>query len=157
MSARRHSADVSLATAILTLVAAALLTVTTGLWVMVQLEQFGPSVGGIIVFKPDSTATERWSVEATMADTDAGLPMADQGRRCTLSPSVMAAQGGSMVIEARRMSRPPLFRVHWIGGHTDMAARDCGTTADIVLERTDLVRLANVAGGLSNGLRLIGP
>jgi len=45
----RHSADTSLMTAILTLSAGALLTVTTGLWIMLELEQFGTAVGGIIV------------------------------------------------------------------------------------------------------------
>jgi hypothetical protein len=69
----------------------------------------------------------------------------------------MAVHGGSLVVEARRLSRPPVFRVHWTGGHTDGGPGDCGTTVDLVLERTELMRLANVAGGFSSGLRLIGP
>jgi hypothetical protein len=154
----RRSAEVSLVTVVLTLVAGALLTVTTGLAAMMELEQFGPSVGGVIVFRPDTAAAERWSVSATLAEpTRAGVPDGTVGRRCVLSPAVMALRGGSLVIEARRMSRPPVFRVHWSGGPTDGGAGDCGTTADLVLERTELMRLANVAGGLSSGLRLIGP
>ena len=154
----RRSTEISLGTVVLTLVAGALLTVTTGLAAMMELEQFGPAVGGVIVFRPDTTATERWSVSATVAEPmRAGLPDDDVGRRCVLSPSVMAVHGGSLVIEARRMSRPPVFRVHWSGGRTDGGPDDCGTSADLVLERTELMRLANVAGGFSSGLRLIGP
>jgi hypothetical protein len=150
--------DASLGTVILVLIAGALLTLTTGLAAMVELEQFGPSVGGIIVFRPDAAATERWSVGATIVDNPrAGLPGADAARRCVLSPNVMAVRGGSLMVEARRLSRPPVYRVHWAGGRTDSGPGDCGTTADLVLERTDLMRLANVAGGFSSGLRLIGP
>ena len=69
----------------------------------------------------------------------------------------MAVRGGSLVVEARRLSRPPVYRVHWAGGTTDGGTDDCGTSADLVLERTELMRLANVAGGFNSGLRLIGP
>ena len=71
----RQSDETSLGTAILTLVAGALLTVTTGLAAMFELEQFGPAVGGIIVFKPDTAATERWSVKAAIVEpTHSGCP-----------------------------------------------------------------------------------
>lgn len=154
----RQSDVASLGTVTLTLAAGALLTLTTGLAAMVGLEQFGPSVGGIIVFRPDIAASERWSVNAaTVEPTHLGLPGETAGRHCVLSPSVMAVRGGSLVIEARRLSRPPVYRVHWSGGHTDAGSGDCGTGADLVLERTELMRLANVAGGFNNGLRLIGP
>jgi hypothetical protein len=154
----RQNAEPALGTVILTLVAGALLTVTTGLAAMVELEQFGPSVGGVIVFKPDTAATERWSVNAALVEAvRVGLPGDVNGRHCVLSPGVMAVHGGSLVVEARRLSRPPVYRVHWAGGHTDGTAGDCGTAADLVLERTELMRLANVAGGFNTGLRLIGP
>jgi hypothetical protein len=152
------TSEASLGTVILVLIAGALLTVTTGLAAMVELEQFGPAVGGIIVFQPDAAATERWSVNASVVDNaHVGLPGLAAARRCVLSPNVMALRGGSLVVEARRMSRPPVYRVHWAGGRTDSGPGDCGPMADLVLERTDLMRLANVAGGFSSGLRLIGP
>ena len=155
---RRQSADAPLGTVILTLTAGALLTLTTGLAAMMELEQFGPSVGGIIVFRPDTAATERWSLDAAIAEpARLGLPWETSGRHCVLSPNVMAVFGGSLVVEARRLTRPPVYRVHWAGGHTDAAPHDCGTAADLVLERTELMRLANVAGGFNSGLRLIGP
>ena len=154
----RQSAEPALATVMLALIAGALLTVTTGLAAMTELEQFGPAVGGIIVFKPDTAAAERWSVDAAIVEpARLGLPWEPSGRHCVLSPNVMAVRGGSLVVEARRLSRPPVYRVHWAGGHTDHTPADCGTTADLVLERTELMRLANVAGGFNSGLRLIGP
>jgi hypothetical protein len=151
----RHGMETSLTTAILTLAAGALLTVVTGLWIMLELEQFGPAVGGIIVFRPDTAASERWSVRAALAEPAAGVAR-DLGY-CVLSPAAMARLGGSLVVEARRMSRPPEYRVHWAGGPTAAGAGDCGTAADLVLERTELMRLANVAGGFNSGMRLIGP
>jgi hypothetical protein len=154
----RQSAETSLGTVILTLIAAALLTVTAGLAAMFELEQFGPAVGGIIVFKPDTAAAERWSVNAAIVDAQRiGLSGETDGRHCVLAPNVMTTRGGSLVVEARRLSRPPVYRVHWAGGHTDGVPGDCGTAADLVLERTELMRLANVAGGFNSGLRLIGP
>ena len=148
----------SLATIVLALTAGALLTLTTGLAAMLELEEFGPSVGGIIVFRPDNAASERWSIYATAAPAARpGLPGSADGKRCILTPNVMMADGGSLVVEARRLSRPPVYRVHWAGGHTASGTGDCGTAADLVLERTELMRLANVAGGFNSGLRLIGP
>jgi hypothetical protein len=54
------------------------------------------------------------------------------------------------------MTRPPLFRVHWSGKHTDLGARDCGRSADLVLPLVHLRALANIAGGfgLARGLRI---
>jgi hypothetical protein len=145
-------------TVILMLIAGALLTVTTGLWAMSELEQLGPSVGGAIVFKPDRAATQQWSVKAAIADRrHVGLPNGATDGLCVLSPGVMALHGGSLIIEARRLSTPPAYRVHWAGGHTSAGVGDCGTQADLVLERNELMRLANVAGGVSNGLGLIRP
>ena len=147
-----------LLTVILALIAGALSTLTTGLWAMQELEQFGPSVGSIIAFRPDAAATERWSVNAAVVDTsNPGVPWPAGVRHCALSPGVMSGRSSSLVVEARLLSSPPVFRVHWAGGHTEAGSGDCGAVADIVLERTDLMRLANAAGGFSSGLRLIGP
>jgi len=155
---RRQSAEDPFITAVLVLVVGALFSMTAGLWVMQELEQFGPAVGGIIRFRPDTSPSERWSVTATRVEpAHLGVPATTGGDRCTLSPGAMAVHGGSLVIEARQLSRPPVYRVHWSGDHTDGGTEDCGTTADLVLQRTELMRLANVAGGFSSGLRLIGP
>ena len=125
------TADDSFVTAVLLLVVGALLTVTTGLWVMLQLERFGPTVGNVIVFKPTAAATDRWSVAARVAEAGRpGIAEDSSNRRCILAPNVMAQRGGSLVVEARRLSRPPLYRVHWAGGPTDTGGQDCGSSAD---------------------------
>jgi hypothetical protein len=143
---------------ILLLLAGALFAVTSGFAAVTQLERFGPSIGAIVVFKPDVAGIERWSVNVAIAEPTLSVWSGETGaRRCSLSPNVMAAHGGSFAVEARRLSSPPTYRVHWAGGHTDIGTSDCGTSADLVLERVELMRLANVAGGLSSGLRLIGP
>ena len=56
---RWQSNVASLGTVILTLAAGALLTLTTGLAAMVELEQFGPSVGGIVVSSKSSRSLYR--------------------------------------------------------------------------------------------------
>jgi len=74
-----------------------------------------------------------------------------------LNPGTMAKSRGSVVVEARRLSRPPVYRVHWAGGPTSRGATDCGTSADLVLSRSDLMRLANVAGEFTAGPGFSGP
>jgi hypothetical protein len=69
----------------------------------------------------------------------------------------MAQGGGSLVVEARRMSSPPLYRVHWAGLRTSDGSGDCGSAADLVLSRSDLQKLANAAGGFGAGPKTIGP
>src|SRR5262249_23755798 len=93
----RRSEDTSLTTALLALAAGALLTVTTGLYLMQALEQAVPSIGGIIVFKPDAAATERWSVNAVMIEPGRlGVARDARSRHCRLSPGSMADHGGSL-------------------------------------------------------------
>jgi hypothetical protein len=117
---RRRSGEASLTTVVLGLTVCALLTVTTGLWCMRQLEGFGPSIGGIIVFKPDPIASERWVVHAVRLESGTvGLPQNSDVRHS--------------------------------------GSGDCGPAADLLLDRTDVMRLANAAGGLNVGLRLMGP
>jgi hypothetical protein len=146
---RRAHADDTLWTVVLTLVAGALLALATGLCAFTELEQFGPSLGNIVVFHPTAGATEWWHIEAKIADAP--------GRSCVMSPAVMGIEGGSLIIEARQLSSPPVYRVHWAGRRTSTGASDCGTSADLVLSRSDLMRLADVAGGFNSHLRMIGP
>jgi hypothetical protein len=60
----------------------------------------------------------------------------------------MAATGGSFVIEAKEMTLPPVYRVHWSGPRTDLGIADCGRSADLGLSLLNLRALATVAGGL---------
>jgi hypothetical protein len=143
---------------VLTLVATVLLTACLGSVAILELEQFGPQVGAIVVFKPGTERMDLWHVSASAADDSA--PASTGGtiiRACTLAPSVMAEGGGSLVVEARRMSSPPIYRVHWAGLRTSDGVRDCGREADLVLSRTDLQKLANTVGGFGVGPKTIGP
>jgi hypothetical protein len=143
---------------VLTLVATILLTACLGVMSILQLEQFGPQVGAIVVFKPGLETMGLWQVSASAPD-DVGPDPAGgaSNRACSLSPGAMAQGGGSLVVEARRMSSPPLYRVHWAGLRTSDGSTDCGRAADLVLSRSDLQKLANAAGGFGAGPKIIGP
>jgi hypothetical protein len=142
----------------LTLVATVLLTACLGAMSILQLEQFGPQVGAIVVFKPGTERMDLWHVNASAGDGVSPSPLGGAiARVCTLSPSVMAEGGGSLVVEARHMSSPPIYRVHWAGSRTSTGSGDCGNAADVVLSRTDLQKLANTAGGFGVGPRMLGP
>jgi hypothetical protein len=152
-----RTADTTWAPA-LTLVATVLLTACLGSMALLELEQFGPQVGAIVVFKPGTERMDLWQVTAAPATDIAPEPTGSAGiRACTLAPSVMAEGGGSLVVEARRMSSPPIYRVHWAGVRTSGGSDNCGSEADLVLSRTDLQKLANTAGGFGVGPRTLGP
>jgi hypothetical protein len=150
---RRQRVDATTTTLILTLIAGALATATSGLSVFVELNQLGPSVGSMLVFRRADAITELWRVHATIDDGS----FSGTGRSCELSPAAMIAGHGSIVVEARRMTSPPVYRVHWAGQYTARDAGNCGAAADLVLSRSDLMRLADVTGGFDINLGKIGP
>jgi hypothetical protein len=142
----------------LALVATVLLTACLGAMSILQLEQFGPQVGAIVVFKPGAEQMDLWHVNASAGDDVTPNPNGGAiTRACTLSPGAMAEGGGSLIVEARHMSSPPVYRVHWAGLRTSNGGNDCGTAADLVMSRTDLQKLANTAGGFGVGPKTIGP
>jgi hypothetical protein len=75
----------------------------------------------------------------------------DHTGACTLDPNVMATVGGSLVVEARQDTPTLAYRVRWVGQRTAAAGADCGTEASLTVNRTDLQRLANAAGGFGIG------
>jgi hypothetical protein len=113
-----------------------------------ELDAFRPKVGDVVVFRPGSQDTDTWQVDVPA--TEVVSPTVSTGR-CTLNPNVMATEGGSLVVEARRETSPPLYRLHWAGGHTAGGAADCGDAADVTVTRVDLQKLANSAGGFGIG------
>lgn len=117
-----------------------------------EVAQIGPIVGEMISFDPRN-GPRYWSQPGIPALTvPAGdRAQADRSPQCILMPSVMAANGGSLVIEAKEMTQPPLFQVHWSGSRTDLGAGDCGRSADLTLQLVQLRALANVAGGYGAG------
>jgi hypothetical protein len=155
---RRQRVDDAAKTLVLTLIAGALATATTGLSVFAQLNELGPIVGNILVFKRSEAMTDWWRVKATIDDRAfATWQSGGAVRTCDLSPSAMVAGGGSLVVEARRMSSPPVYRVHWAGKYTSHGPSNCGTSADLVVSRSDLMRLADVAGGFDSNFGMATP
>jgi hypothetical protein len=66
---------------------------------------------------------------------------------CVFDPNEMSVAGGSLIIEAREEANPARFQLHWAGRRTAKGVGDCGAAADVTLDRYDLQRLANAAGG----------
>jgi hypothetical protein len=145
-------------TPVLAAVVTILLTACLGTMFLMQLAAFDPPVGAIVVFKPSAQSMDLWNVSASaVSNSDADPVSAAVTRACVLSPGRMAKGGGSLVVEARQMTSPPIYRVHWAGSRTSDGSDDCGNTADLVLSRSDLQKLANTAGGYGVGPKMIGP
>jgi hypothetical protein len=117
-------------------------------FLVLQLDEFRPKVGDIVVFKPGSQDTDMWqmTIPATVMSAD-GVPAGE----CSLDPNVMAADGGSLVVESRRTEPSLQYVVHWAGAGTAKPAGNCGLDANLMVSRTDLQRLANAAGGFGIG------
>ncbi|WP_428485352.1 hypothetical protein [Rhodopila sp.] len=113
-------------------------------FLVLQLDEFRPKVGDIVVFKPGSEDTDTWqmAIPATVVSA-VGASVTN----CTLDPNMMATDGGSLVVEGRREEPALSYRVHWAGSRTAKGSETCGPAADITVSRTDLQRLANAAGG----------
>lgn len=124
-----------------------MLTGFLGTLMVLQLDAFRPRVGDMVVFKPNSQDTDVWQLQVPATDVvgRAGLTS------CTLNPTVMASDGGSLVVEARHDTSPPVYRLHWAGKQTEAGPNDCGPAADFSVTRTDLQKLANAAGGFGVG------
>lgn len=113
-------------------------------FLVLQLDEFRPKVGDFVVFKPGSQDTDMWqlTIPATVLSAS-GAPVA----ACSLDPNVMAETGGSLVVESRRDEPSLQYGIHWAGAETAQASGNCGSSADLLVSRTDLQRLANAAGG----------
>lgn len=117
---------------------------------MMRREAGRPVVGDMIVFLPDTPGRDmfRVAVPAVRVEPGPGTPT-----HCRLDSSVMAAFGGSLMVEQRLPTDPPWFRLSWSGHTTDREGRDCGTTAHVDVTRIDLRKLATAAGGFGLGRR----
>jgi len=117
-------------------------------FLVLQLDEFRPKLGDIVVFKPGSQDADMWqmTIPATMVSA-AGASIGG----CSLDPNAMAEQGGSLVVEGLQAQPSLQYRVHWAGASSAKAAGGCGAVADLLVTRTDLQRLANAAGGFGVG------
>jgi len=127
--------------------AAAMLIVAIGgltTWLALKFDALRPRVGDMIVFVPTPADTDSWQL--TVA-TSSVVGRGQEAGPCVFDPNEMAIAGGSLVVEAREETSPPRFQLHWAGRHTSKGGGDCGASADLTLDRFDLQRLANAAGG----------
>ncbi len=117
-------------------------------FLVLQLDEFRPKVGDIVVFRPGSQDTDMWqmNIPATIISRT-GQPVGE----CSLDPNAMAANGGSLVVESRRSEPSLQYVVHWVGTPASPPAGGCGSDVDVMVSRTDLQRLANAAGGFGIG------
>ena len=113
-------------------------------FLVLQLDEFRPKVGDIVAFKPGSEDTDMWQMTnpAHLVSATGATQAA-----CTLDPNVMADKGGSLIVEGREDADSIEYQVHWAGSRTTQTAGNCGASADLLVSRVDLQRLANAAGG----------
>jgi len=103
----------------------------------------GPVVGDMVTFSATATGVVEDPMKVALAVSPAD-------RTCVLSPDVMRAGGGSLVVEGRETpAAKSLYRVHWAGAHTAKGAEDCGGKANLVLSASDLRSLASATGELA--------
>ncbi|MGE0221774.1 MAG: hypothetical protein AB7F35_01620 [Acetobacteraceae bacterium] len=117
--------------------------------IALKREAMRPMVGDMIVFRPGVVERSPWRINVTAWRVD---PAGQSLGTCTLSSSVMASGGGSLVVEVRLSTQSGRYLVHWAGARTDADERDCGPAADLMMSRVDIRKLATAAGGF--GLRL---
>jgi hypothetical protein len=106
------------------------------------------AVGDIIAFEPDPGPI---SGSAVLASGRIAVHRPNQFG-CILDLDTLRRYGGSLVAEARLASEGESYRMHWAGERTAPNSGDCGPNADLIVERSDLRRLAAAAGGYVVGI-----
>ncbi len=117
-------------------------------FLVLQLDEFRPKVGDMVVFKPNTQEADTWQM---LIPASVVSPTGEVTGVCSLDPNVIAAAGGSIVVEARQDVPTVQYRVRWAGERTTSTGADCGQSALLTVSRTDLQRLANSAGGFGIG------
>ena len=125
-------------TAVLASLIAALLASSVAMVSAATRIEIGPQVGDILVFRRGAHMPTDWAF--TVMTT--AVPAAT----CSLRPAIMAAEGGSLVVE-QRLQSPRTFQVHWAGIRTSKDGSDCGGSAELIVSNADLQLLSNVVGG----------
>ena len=117
---------------------ALLLMVAAGLFgaILTEVDAMRPTPGDIVSFAQGQPVPPSFNAALTARRAEGGS--------CTLDPAVMAAGGGSLVVESTQGSRTVL--VHWAGARS-AAIGDCGRSARLLLPADGLDALAAAAGG----------
>src|SRR3974390_257621 len=128
------------------LAGAALLAVVgglTGLAGAVKIAQsavnLGPGVGDILMFDP---------VERLPRDLRTTITVARPGQpECVMDLDAVHRNGGSLIVEERVLGERHQYRVHWAGNSPDAGSGTCGSSADLLMDDSNLDLLAMAAGG----------
>ena len=129
-------------TVLLSITAVALTAMIGTISLIHQVGELGPKVGDILSFDPLDRMSPDMNahVPAMSADDKPGVA-------CVLDVRALHANGGSMVIEARLPGSDFAYRVHWSGPRTSNDGTNCGTSADLLVNLSDIEVLAIAAGG----------
>jgi hypothetical protein len=118
---------------------AALLVSAIALNLIVRIVHTAPHVGDIVAFAPSN---------APPFDDGTRLIVHRQDQfGCVLDLNVLRRTGGSLVIENQLDAPSGRFAAHWAGPRTSADAADCGSQADLIVDRVDLEILSMSAGG----------
>jgi hypothetical protein len=101
-------------------------------------ERLEPTVGDIADFSARHADQDVPPVKVTANEA---------GRTCVLASDVMVRGGGSLMIVARQPASDGSYLIHWAGSHTSNGASDCGSSADLLVSKRDLLGLTGIAGG----------
>ena len=105
------------------------------------VDALGPRIGDIIRFDPARAISPdgQTSFKVTPLSGSAGGP-------CRLNPSIMAASGGSLMIEATSPEPDRAYRVRWAGRRTSNGPADCGPAGVFLLSQPQLITLKLASG-----------
>lgn len=112
---------------------------------IIGLAHVTPHVGDIIAFTPPSE-------EANEPGTRLLVHRRDQFG-CVLDLDVLRHSGGSLIVETDISGDGRNFGVHWAGDGTSADTGNCGTDADLLVDRSDMNILALSAVGYGAGRR----
>lgn len=131
---------------VLTFIAVILLCMGVVIGLCLRLaEMLEPAVGDIADFSSQQANQDVLPIQVTANEA---------GRTCVLASDVMVRGGGSFMVVARQSATDGSYLIHWAGSHTSNGTSDCGSSADLLLSKRDLLGLAGAAGGF--GVHLSG-
>jgi hypothetical protein len=114
---------------------------------IVQSVRTTPHVGDILAFVPSPVVSG--------GDDERLLVHRQNQFGCVLDLSVLRRSGGSLIVETEIGGGASNFRVHWAGQRTSTDTGNCGSDADLVVDRRELNVLALSAGGYGVGSKRI--
>jgi hypothetical protein len=121
----------------------AVVVLLTGLAGVVKLAQtavnLAPRVGDMISFDTNAVLAGDMQSQTVLAH--------DGERDCMLDLDTLHKTGGSLIVEARTPGNGAAYQVHWAGTQSSPGQYDCGSSAELTMDATNLDLLAVAAGG----------